>query len=364
MAGFKKKTRDMEDRFRIDSHKLIYHIRRIADWLDNKLIYPIYMEISPSGACNHRCFFCSMDFMGYRKNFLNTHLLKQRITELATLGLKSIMFAGEGEPFLHKDLPDIIVHTKKQGIDVALTTNGVLMRPYVTDIILNRVKWIKVSLNAGTAKTYSKIHGTQKDDFYKAVSNIEYAVKERKSSRTGCTIGLQILLVPENYHEVELLAQKACEMGVDYLVVKPYTNHYRNAHNCEIRYRDFNDLGLRLEKYNTDHFNIIFRATAMKKWDKKERDYSKCRCLPFWSYMDTLGNIWGCSAHLLEEGFNYGSIMQQTFKQIWEGEKRRASLKWVDTSLDIQTCKFNCRMDEVNKYLNELKEPPAHVNFI
>ncbi|SDT85621.1 radical SAM/SPASM domain-containing protein [Desulfobacula phenolica] len=354
----------MEDRFKIDSHKLIYHVERVAGWLDNKLIYPIYMEISPSGACNHRCFFCSMDFMGYRKIFLNTPVLKERITELAGLGLKSIMFAGEGEPFLHKDLPEIIVHTKNEGIDVALTTNGVLMRPSITDMILDKVEWIKVSLNAGTAETYSKIHGTQAGDFYKVLSNMEYAVKKRKFFGSKCTLGLQILLVPENYHEVELLAQKACEIGADYLVVKPYTHHHKNAHSCEICYHDFDDLGSRLEKYNTEHFNIIFRTTAMKKWDRKKRDYSKCRCLPFWSYMDSRGDIWGCSAHLLEDRFNYGSLMKQTFKEIWEGEKRSASLKWVDTSLDIQTCKLNCRMDEVNRYLNELKDPPDHVNFI
>jgi len=354
----------MEDRFKIDSHKLIYHVKRTADWLDNRLIYPIYMEISPSGTCNHRCFFCSMDFMGYQKNYLDTGILKTRITELSRLGLKSIMFAGEGEPFLHKDLPQIIVHTKKEGIDVALTTNGVLMRPSITDTIFDRVEWIKVSLNAGTSQTYAKIHGTQADDFYKVMSNVAYAVKTRESTDSKCTIGLQILLVPENYHEVELLAQKASDLGVDYLVVKPYTNHHRNAHSCEIQYHDFNDLGTRLEKYNTASFNVIFRATAMKKWDKKQRDYSKCLCLPFWSYMDARGNIWGCSAHLLEDRFNYGSIMTQTFKEIWEGEKRKTSLKWVDSSLDIQTCKLNCRMDEVNKYLNELRQLPDHVNFI
>ncbi len=354
----------MNDKFRIDSHKLIYHISRVNDWLDNKLIYPIYMEISPSGACNHRCFFCSVDFMGYRKLFLDTVVLKEKITECAKLGIKSIMFAGEGEPLLHKDLSKIIVHTKNAGIDVALTTNGVLMRPSVTDIILDKAEWIKVSLNAGTAKTYSKIHGTQQDDFYKVLSNIEYAVKKKDACKNRCTIGIQILLVPENYQEVELLAQTASELGVDYFVVKSYTNHYRNNHNCEIRYQDFNELGLKLQKYNTDHFNIIFRSNAMNKWDSKERGYSKCRCLPFWSYMDTIGDIWGCSGHLLEENFNYGSIMKKTFKEIWEGEKRRTSLKWVEESLDVQTCKLNCRMDEVNRYLHELKELPEHVNFI
>ncbi|MDE5603044.1 MAG: radical SAM protein, partial [Helicobacter sp.] len=61
----------MADKFRIDSHKLIFHPLRVAKWLQaygdwerEKSIYPIYVEISPYGACNHRCTFCGVDYMG------------------------------------------------------------------------------------------------------------------------------------------------------------------------------------------------------------------------------------------------------------------------------------------------------------
>ncbi len=354
----------MKDKFRIDSHKLMFHVRRVADWLDNKLIYPVYMEISPSGMCNHRCSFCSVDFMGYRKNFLDALLLKEKITELGSLGLKSVMFAGEGEPFLHRNLPEIIVHAKKAGIDVAVTTNGVLMKPEITDEILDSVAWIKVSLNAGTPETYSKIHRAKPEDFNKVFSNIEYAVRKRKTQKSNCTLGLQILLIPENYHEIELLVKKSRDIGIDYLVVKPYTHHYRNAHEYEIKYQGYENLSEQLIKYNTDTFHVIFRANAMKKWDNQQRNFSKCVCLPFWSYIDADGNVWGCSAHLLEEQFKYGSIKDQTFQEIWEGKKRLESLKWVESYLDIQSCKLNCRMSEVNRYLNEIVNPSEHVNFI
>ena len=60
------------DKFRIDSHKLIYHIPRVNDWLKGKIIYPIYMEISPSGACNQRCIYCDLDFMEYKTRYLDT----------------------------------------------------------------------------------------------------------------------------------------------------------------------------------------------------------------------------------------------------------------------------------------------------
>ncbi len=355
----------MEDKFKIDSHKLIYHVKRVASWLDGQLISPVYMEISPGGTCNHRCIFCSVDFMGFKKRFLDTDILMKRISELGEYGLKSIMFAGEGEPFLHRDLPQIIVHAKNSGIDVAVTSNGVLMRPEVTDIILDSVEWIKISINAGSAQTYAAIHRTGEKDFEKVLSNIEYAVEKRQSSACRCTLGMQILLIDENSHEVELLAQRAKNMGVDYLVVKPYTHHYRNSHEFDIRYQDFRELEETLAQYNSDDFQVIFRARAMKKWDDRKRYYNRCRALPFWSYIDSGGNVWGCSAHLLDERFNYGSIYDTSFREIWEGPERAENLKLMASDdFDIRSCKMNCRMDEVNRYLDELKNPPDHVNFI
>ena len=62
----------MTDKYSIDSHKLMYHPERVTQWLQAsnqweriKEIYPIYMEISPMGACNHRCTFCSVDYLSH-----------------------------------------------------------------------------------------------------------------------------------------------------------------------------------------------------------------------------------------------------------------------------------------------------------
>ena len=102
----------------------------------------------------------------------------------------------------------------------------------------------------------------------------------------------------------------------------------------------------------------------MKKWDNSMKNYDRCLALPFWSYLDSGGNVWGCSAYLGDERFLYGNIYENSFKEIWEGEKRRCSLGWVEKELDIKQCRVNCRMDEINKYLWELKHPPEHANFI
>jgi radical SAM protein with 4Fe4S-binding SPASM domain len=102
----------------------------------------------------------------------------------------------------------------------------------------------------------------------------------------------------------------------------------------------------------------------MKKWDNNHRNYERCLSLPFWSYIDAGGNVWGCSIYLGDDRFKYGNIYEKTFKDIWEGEERQNSLRWAAETLDVTQCRVNCRMDEINRYLWDLKSPPEHVNFI
>ncbi len=354
------------DKYRIDSHKLLYHVPRVNDWLNSKLVYPIYMEVSPSGSCNHRCTFCALDFMGYQKRYLDAAVLIERLSEMGNLGLKSIMYGGEGEPLMHKQIAEIINYTKKSGIDVALTTNAVLLSESLTEEIFGSMDWMKVSIGGATSVTYAKIHRTKPDDFDTVINNLSYAVRIKREKGYKCTLGMQILLLPENRHEIITLAEMARDIGMDYLVVKPYSQHplSKIERYKDIKYNEYLTLSDSLSKFNTKDFNVIFRIHTMKKWDNSMKNYVRCLALPFWSYIDSGGNVWGCSAYLGDERFLYGSIYENSFKEIWEGGKRRRSLAWVEKELDVKQCRVNCRMDEVNKYLWELKHPPEHANFI
>ena len=153
---------------------------------------------------------------------------------------------------------------------------------------------------------------------------------------------------------------------MDYLVIKPYSQHpqSKTTKYSSINYNEYNYLEDELKEFNTDGFNVVFRLYTMNKWDDGKRSYKRCLALPFWSYIDSGGNVWGCSVYLEDKQFFYGNICEQSFEDIWEGHKRRESLKWMEENLDASDCRVNCRMDEVNRYLWELRHLPEHVNFI
>lgn len=364
----------MTDTYNIDSHKLVYHPARVAEWLKGnetwdkaKSIYPIYMEVSPIGICNHRCVFCAVDYVGYENRSLDKEIFRERLTEMAEAGVKSIMFAGEGEPTLWKPLPEILGHCTKIGIDTALTTNMVPFTERNFEAFIGNCSWIKTSINAGTAETYAKIHRTRAEDFGKVMNNFMMCVEKRKEKSYSCAIGAQMVLLPENAHEAVILAEKLKAIGIDYLVIKPYSQHLSSVTRKyeDLNYRSYLKLEKQLEALNGDNFNIIFRKRTMSKLFEAERSYQQCSATPFfWAYIMSDGCVYGCSAFLCNDKFNYGNIHKAGFKEIWEGEKRRLNYEYIKNEMKIDECRKNCRMDEINRYLWKLKFPDLHVNFI
>ena len=362
------------DPYRIDSHKMIYHPARTAsvlavnrEWERARTIYPVYMEVAPVGACNHRCVFCAVDYIGYKSVRLDYDVLAKRIPEIGRLGVKSIMYAGEGEPLLHKEMAKIVTLTKESGIDVSFTTNATILPPGFVDT-LSSISWIKVSINAGTAATYATLHQTKESDFDKAVNNMITLVRHKRDNNLHCTLGAQTLLLEENYNEIETLA-KLCrdKIGLDYLVVKPYSQHlFSNTQRYKtFDYQQFREYGESLAHLNTDTFSLVFRGHTMQKLSAADR-YDRCYSTPFlWGYILANGVVSGCSAFLLDKRFEYGNINEHSFQEIWEGEERRKGFEFVMNELDISECRVNCRMDEINRYLHQIDtQSVPHMNFI
>ena len=326
----------------LDSHKLHLHPQRVANWLEGKEVAPILVEICPIGRCNHRCVFCAYNYTDYQGDALDFNTTLNLLEEMGEMGVKAIDWDTEGEPLLHPHLAEFINHAKFQGIDSAVETNGVLLSTEFMEKCGNNITYIKVSVDAGCNETHHKLHRGGKKDWEKVIKNVENAVK----LKTGCTIGMQMVLFKENEDEVEALSKIAQEIGVDWLVIKPFSVHPFQTSDL-VHMGDINKIkDLPFITVRTETFNRVF----------KKRDYPICYGVNFLSNIDCYGNVTVCNTLTRKDEYVLGNIYLESFRDIWARHPK---------AFDITDCKREvCRMDKQNLYLWQLKHPDKHVNFI
>lgn len=357
----------MED-YRIDSHKLIFHPQRVADWVSGKEVYPINAEVGLAGACNHRCTFCSVDYMGYKTETLSKEILHTRFSEMKEKGLKSVLMAGTGEPLLNREACNIINDTKKKGIDVALSTNGVLFTEDIAKECMDSISWIRFSTSAATEKTYKKVHRGKDGDLEKVFNNIYHAAELKKKYHMKTVLGVQIVMIPDNVDEIVSLAKKVKELGADQFSVKSFgwsplsESGLKTIVDRKSYYDGRDELVEELETLNDENFRAVYRSNRINKV-KIGRNYKECYALPFHTDITAEGNVWPCCSLVGMEGMCFGNIYQNTFEEIWKSEQRRSVITHLK-EMQLSGCPAECKLDDMNRYLEELVHPNAHVNFI
>jgi MoaA/NifB/PqqE/SkfB family radical SAM enzyme len=86
--------------------------------------HPVLAHIIPTRRCNLSCTYCN-EFDDFSKPVPAAEMI-HRIDRLADLGTSIISFSG-GEPLLHPELEDLIVHIRRRGAIAGMITNGYLL---------------------------------------------------------------------------------------------------------------------------------------------------------------------------------------------------------------------------------------------
>ncbi len=347
----------------LDGHKMNYHTREIADMFDGKLKAPIYVEISPTGVCNHKCLFCHYNYLGHEGRFKKGKII-ELVKELASMGVKSLVFAGNGEPTLHVDTFEAIQLAKSLGLDVALSTNGALLKEEHFEILAKNLTWIRFSFNAGSEENYAHVHQTKSDDFKKVIENIKKLKATKDKLKSNITIGTQFVLIPENKDFALEHGRMLKSLGVDYFSVKHFYDHSHNEFQVveNISNEFIDKLSKDAEMLCDDNFNFLVRSTNNLT---SQRIYDKCYGLEFLVFIDENGDVFSCFSHQYDKKTIMGNIFDNNFKDIWESTQKKDSLDHINNCIDKNSCQPNCRHHQINNYLWELKNPSIeHLNFI
>ena len=116
---------------------------------------PTVVEFDPTTACNLVCPDCiSRDLLN--QGFFSRDRIKQLTKEIVDAGVKAVVLIGGGEPLAHPEIGWVIEYLGKNGVQIGITTNGLLIERNM-DVIAKYASWVRVSMDAATSDTYKRI---------------------------------------------------------------------------------------------------------------------------------------------------------------------------------------------------------------
>jgi MoaA/NifB/PqqE/SkfB family radical SAM enzyme len=364
----------------LDGSKLLYHKERVNNWLQGKRVAPITIDCALTTKCSYRCVYCygKMQVVNQFPN-LEKKVIFDFLDDAAEIGVKAISFVSDGESTCSPYLKDAITHGKDNGLDMALGTNGFLLKDEELYDILPRLTYLRFNISAGERSRYAYIHGCNEVAYDKVVQTIKNAVAIKKENQLSVTIGMQMVLMPDFKDQILPLTKLGKKLGVDYLVIKHCSDDEK--HSLGVNYDAYDELINLLkeaESYTTDEYQV----TA--KWSKilshGEKCYKQCYGAPFILQLSGSGLVAPCGMFFNEKynKFHIGNINKMRFKDIWQSERYWEVMNYIASEeFDAKTqCGTLCLQHKTNEVLWQLKEEQIkslpeekletipHVNFI
>jgi len=303
-----------------------YYISRLSG-NPNHWGMPLSISIEPTTSCNLRCPECPSGLRSFSRptGMLQQELFESVIDQLAPT-LSYLIFYFQGEPYLHPSLLDMVRYASSKKIYTATSTNA----HYLNDEAARRtvesgLDRLIISIDGVTQETYESYRIGGKLD--KVITGAENIVrwKRKLKSKTPHVI-FQFLVVKPNEHQIADVYRLAKEIGVDEVALKTAQVY---------DYKNGSELIPSIEKYSR------YKKESNGVYSIKNQLLDHCwkmwhSCVITWD-----GKVVPCcfdkDAH-----FTLGNLNQNSFEEIWKGEKyREFRSSLLRSREEIEICK-NC----------------------
>jgi len=332
--------------------KAVWHIDKIKDLREGKKIVPTHVQLILSDLCNQNCHFCayrmeggftSKYFGGNPNRFIPTEKALEILDDCKEAGVKAIEFTGGGEPTVHKHWVQIIEHAQMLGLQTGLVTNGVRLKDHP---ILEKLTWLRISLDAGTPETYERIR--QSKSWPQVMKNLEMVGKLK-----GPLVGVGFVVTLENFKELSDACALVKSFGIPYVRVSAMfseggADYYQGFLNEIDQERGW------AHGMEDDSFKLIdFFDNRIDDLKQAAPDYSFCGYQQFVTYIGGDQKVYTCCTNAYTPHGLIGDLTNQRFKD-WLKETR---------TFDAKSC-HHCQYNGVNKTVNYMLSEPAHVSFV
>jgi MoaA/NifB/PqqE/SkfB family radical SAM enzyme len=290
-----------------------------------------HMEFHPSDVCNLTCCGCTYGHDDPARKPSPVSFPFSDIPKIARLQPRSMVIVGGGEPTLYRSgayrYQEMVeeVRTTNPGIALALITNGTRRPPGDWP---KHFSWIRVSLDAATAPTYTGFRG--KPLFDRVLQNyLRYLDDDVRY------VGISFLFAQSNIHEYTAVARCVFDMvqgqrpealhkvNIQYrplrrdphLYAKPFTQAITTAQIQEAikQVRELADTSEELRTFLRDQTNI---TAVLGGNTHPPHEFARCYYSQTFRIVRANGDLWPCFVRVAEPDFRLGNIINDSLETI------------------------------------------------
>jgi len=283
------------------------------------------------------------------------------IDDCADMGVKALQFTGGGEPTVHPKHKEIFQYTIDRGLDLALVSNGTVMREGVPEI-LAKGKWARFSVDAGNATSYSKIREVPEKYFQRTLDNIKKVVDARaKEPNSELVIGIGFVVTKDNWREIYEGVETFSKLGVDNARISAVFTPEDFDYHKNI-YEDAKILTIQAKKdFETEKFKVFnLFGDRISDLQHQSPDYEFCPYMHLNTYIGGDLKVYTCCNNAYNDHGEMGSLENQRFIDYWLSQQKVKKYSKFKAS-SCERCMFNNK----NRFINYMIEDnPVHVNYI
>lgn len=362
----------------LDGHKLEWHKERLEAWLRGERIAPITIDCALTRRCTYKCVYCYGKMQVHDEKRMTKSVIFRFLDDAAEIGVKAISFVSDGESTCSPYLYDAIKRGRANGLDMALGTNGYLLKDEKLEEMLSCLTYLRFNISAAEPKRYAEIMGCKEEFFHKVCDAVKKCVKIKRQNKLPITLGLQMVLMPHFSDQIIPLAKFGKELGVDYVVIKHCSDNEEGHLGVDYsKYFPLVDILKEAESYSGEDY--LLKVKWSKVLSGGKRKYSRCFGPPFMMQISGSGLVAPCGMlfNAKFKKFHIGNIVDTSFKKIWKSDRFWEIMDFIASDkFDARVmCGTLCLQHKVNEFLWDLKQgnaalgettgrPPRHINFI
>jgi radical SAM protein with 4Fe4S-binding SPASM domain len=311
----------------------IYRLHQHKEELRRRQLKPSCVQWLCSNQCQFNCGHCGLSTPETPFDELTTKEVIEALDALSFLGCEIFSVIG-GNPFIRKDLFDILGYAKGKGMKIALTTHSSNIENFLNEIERAEPDSIMISID-GYKDHHDKVRG-EAGAYEKSLQSIKSYYDMDIPA-----IGVSMTVMDDNVHDIPKIIEDVYTYGGNRIRIQPSLsnnkqkkqNHPLVAKEALRQVHDARLMGIDIEA--SEGFGYLgFRETLFRS--------SSFFCGCGWDTMSIMmnGDVMGCLA-VNSPNHIEGNIKKDDLREIWfsKFDRFRCDIP-RDVPLKCRSCKY------------------------